>query len=418
MEELMATDLTRSTMANPFSAPRLLRNSTYGILGFPSFIFWVTIFSTLLSTSLGLLILGVGFLLLSFTLRVAGWCTSVERWVLAETLGVVIPAQPRRTNGHTFKDIILDPLRDGTYWRDLVFLTMRTVLGIVSFVVVVAAWTFPIFAASSVFWGWATDWDVIVFVLLLGLGAVSLIAGPMLIEGITQLQVAMARSLLGPGHQRLVERASTAQRNRDLSVEAAEAERRRIERDLHDGAQARLATVAMDLGRAKRKLEHGGDPEVASIVDGAHADAKAAIVELRDLARGIHPAVLTDRGLDAALSDLAARCLVPVHLDVQLERRPSAHIESTAYFAVSELLANVSKHSRASNAWVTVRSDVSELRIDVSDDGIGGVDSFIGSGIDGLRDRIASIDGTISIRSPLGDGTSALIELPLTKAAN
>ena len=205
------------------------------------------------------------------------------------------------------------------------------------------------------------------------------------------------------------------EQSRDRSLEAAEAERRRIERNLHDGAQARLATVALDLGRAKRKLEQGGaSDEVGKIIDGAHEDAKAAIVELRDLARGIHPAVLTDRGLDAALSEVAARCPVPIHLDVRMEQRPTMPVESAAYFAVCELITNIGRHSSANNAWVTVRGTDERLSIEVSDDGVGGVATGLGTGISGLYDRLTAVDGTMNLHSPLGGGTTALIELPVT----
>jgi len=399
-----------------FTMSRLLRGSSYGILGFPFAVLWITIYSTFLSLSFSLMIVGVGFILMSLTLRSAGLFASAERWVLKETLDVEIPAPPRLQSNRGVAGLITNPLRDGSLWRELSFLCLRCITGVLGFVTVVAVWTFPIFAFTSIFWGWSTDWDFSVFIALFAVGIFSLALGPLLIFGITEAHIALARLLLGPGQRELIQRVDTAQRNRDLSVEAAEAERRRIERDLHDGAQARLATVAMDLGRAKRKLErNGGDAEVSAIIDSAHDDAKAAIVELRDLARGIHPAVLNNRGLDAALSDIAARCVVPVHLDVQLLRRPAAHIESAAYFAVCELLTNVSKHSNATNAWVTVRSDSQVLRIDVSDDGLGGVDPGIGSGISGLQDRIQSIDGNFSVHSPLAGGTSALVEIPLTK---
>lgn len=393
---------------------RLLRGTAYGLLGLPASLLWVTIFTTMVSTSFGLLVVGIGFVLFSLTLRLARGAVHVERWLLIETLGIDIPAPPphQRPENRRLSDLILDPLRDGTYWRELAFIGVRSVLGFVAFAVVVAVWAFPVVAISSILWAWwvIEGWTILLF----ALGLVSIVVGPVIIFALTEFQVAIAHLLLGPGHRVLTERADAAQRTRDLSVEAAENERRRIERDLHDGAQARLATVAMDLGRAKRKLEKsGGDPEIESIINAAHHDAKAAIVELRDLARGIHPAVLNDRGLDAALSEVAARCTVPVHLDVRLLRRPAAHIESAAYFAVSELIANISKHANAKNAWVTVRSSETTLLVDVSDDGLGGVDPTIGSGINGLKDRIASIDGTIAINSPLGGGTTVMLEVPL-----
>jgi signal transduction histidine kinase len=405
-------------MSKIFNTSRLLRGSAYGILGIPMLILWASIFAPLVSTSVSLMIIGVGFILLSITLRAAGLAGIVERWILTETFGIEIVKPQRTKTGSSVRSVLLDPLRDGSYWRELAFVGVRSILGSVAAVIVIVTWAFPVFSFSTIFWGWSTSWDFGVLVLILLLGVATIVVGPLLISLITELQIAVAHSLLGLGHRELVQRADTAQRHRDLSVEGAEAERRRIERDLHDGAQARLATVAMDLGRAKRKLERqGGDAEVTAIIDSAHHDAKAAIVELRNLARGIHPAVLTDRGLDAALSDLAARCTVPVHLDVQLAIRPAAHIESAAYFAVSELLANISKHSNATSAWVTVRSDDKELRMDVSDDGLGGVDPSIGSGIRGLHDRIASIDGTFTVTSPLAGGTSAIVEIPLTKAS-
>ncbi len=397
---------------------RFLRGSTYGIVGFPMAILWLTIFTTLLSLSAGLLVIGVGFALLSISLRAAGVAGVVERWLLVEILDVKIEQPTRFSSGPGFANLILDPLRDSSYWRDLVYVGLRTVVGLMAFVITVIVWALPPFAFSTIIWGWFANWDFSDVVVTVMAGLLILLAAPFLIYGITQLQISIAQALLGPGQRQLMERVSTAQRTRDLSVDAAEAERRRIERDLHDGAQARLATVAMDLGRAKRKLERsGGDSEIEAIIDAAHTDAKAAIVELRDLARGIHPAVLTDRGLDAALSEIAARCTVPVHLDVKLHHRAPAHIESAAYFAASELLANVSKHSKAGQAWVTVRSDPTHLRIDVSDDGLGGADPAIGTGLDGLHDRLASIEGVLSVHSPLGGGTTALVEIPLNQRA-
>jgi signal transduction histidine kinase len=404
-----------SSLRGMYDTSRILRGTSYSLLGLPISILWVIVFSPLLGVSLGLLVLGVGFMLFSIALRLAGAAAGVERWLLAEAFRIDVKRQPRNPTGTGFSSLVLDPLRDGTYWRELLFVYIRAIFGPAAAVIVITCWVFPITAISSIIWGWwvIDGWTV----LLVMLGFLSIFVGPVLIAALTEVQIATAQLLLGPGQKILLERAETAQRTRDLSAEAAETERRRIERDLHDGAQARLATVAMDLGRAKRRLEKsGGDPEIESIIDAAHQDAKAAIVELRDLARGIHPAVLTDRGLDAALSDVVARCAVPVHLDVRLLRRPAAHIESAAYFAVSELVANISKHANAKNAWVTVRSTKTTLLIDVSDDGVGGVDPTIGSGVDGIHDRITSIDGTVAINSPLGGGTTVMLEVPLTES--
>jgi signal transduction histidine kinase len=194
-------------------------------------------------------------------------------------------------------------------------------------------------------------------------------------------------------------------------VDTAAADLRRIERDLHDGAQARLVALAMGLGLAREKLLE--DPEAAArMVDEAHGEVKIALQELRDLARGIHPAILTDRGLDAALSSAAGRCTVPVQVTVDLSARPAEAIEGIAYFTVSELLQNVSKHSGASRASVDVWRTADRLMVQVRDDGRGGADTAGGSGLAGLAERLDSVDGLFVLDSPAGGPTTVTAELP------
>jgi len=396
---------------------RFLQNSAFGILGLPMAVLWISALSLLLGLSAGLLIIGIGFVILALTLRFATAGASAERWLLREILHVDIPEPTLRPASQLRRSALLNPLEDPVRWRCLSYLALRMFLGVANAGAVIVIWIFPVVAFIAAVAMLVTDGSPVSEVSIpLILGTFFVVFGPVIIHGFAQAHIHLARSLLGPGREQLIVEADTAVRHRDLSVGAAEAERRRIERDLHDGAQARLATVALDLGRAKRKLEKDDvDPEVAAIIDGAHRDAKEAIVELRNLARGIHPAVLADRGLDAALSEVAARCEVPVHLDVKLHSRPPAHIESAAYFAASELVANITKHSRAQHAWVTVRSDDESVYLDVSDDGVGGADPALGSGLDGLHDRIAGLDGELSVRSPLGGGTSVMVELPLAR---
>ena len=182
------------------------------------------------------------------------------------------------------------------------------------------------------------------------------------------LHGAIIRALLGPsGTAVLQQRVEQLSESREASVDAAEAERRRIERDLHDGAQQRLVALAMDLGLAKERLERGDDDAATvALVGHAHDEAKRAITELRELVRGIHPAVLADRGLDAALSALAARCPVPVDLQVELPERPPAVIEATAYFVVGEALTNVAKHSKARSVRVRVTRRGPILAVEVT----------------------------------------------------
>jgi signal transduction histidine kinase len=204
-------------------------------------------------------------------------------------------------------------------------------------------------------------------------------------------------------------------------MDAAAAERRRIERDLHDGAQARLVALAMDLGMAKEKFTT--DPDAArELVESAHAEAKRAIVELRDLARGIHPAVLTDRGLDAALSALAGRSPVPVEVSVELPARLPESVEVVAYYVVAEGLVNVARHAEATRAWVTVRPGWGIAVIEVGDDGGGGAEvataesNGLGpSGLAGLADRVAAVDGRLIVTSPPGGPTILRAELPVIR---
>ncbi|GAA3298216.1 hypothetical protein GCM10020295_33200 [Streptomyces cinereospinus] len=194
-------------------------------------------------------------------------------------------------------------------------------------------------------------------------------------------------------------------------VDTAAADLRRIERDLHDGAQARLVNLAMGLGLAKEKLLEDPD-QAAAMVAEAHGEVKLALQELRDLARGIHPAVLTDRGLDAALSAVASRCTVPVKVTVDLETRPAEAIEGIAYFTVSELLQNVSKHSRARSASVEVWRTEERLLMQVTDDGRGGARLDGGTGMRGLAERLGAVDGLFAVDSPSGGPTVVTAELP------
>ena len=393
---------------------RLFRSSAYTLASIPIFIAWILGFVLFFGTVFPLVFAGIGLLLLAPSLQAASIGGGVERWILDETMGETIERPKRLPTDRGLRGIFITPLTDTSYWRELLFVSLRIIIAPIAVLPLLTAIA-GFGAATSIIWAWFIDAaapDEIAFTFAVGLLVAFLSSG--ILIAMTSMQVALGRALLGPDKRALTRKANTAVRNRDLSVAAAEAERQRIERDLHDGAQARLATVALDLGRAKRRLEKdGGDAELGAIIDSAHADAKEAIVELRNLARGIHPAVLTDRGLDAALSEIAARCAVPVHLDVHMMARPAPHIESSAYFAVSELLTNITKHSRATQAWVTVRGTPTALRIDVSDNGIGGAEHALGSGLLGLHDRIRSIDGDLTMRSPLAGGTNALIEIPL-----
>jgi signal transduction histidine kinase len=191
------------------------------------------------------------------------------------------------------------------------------------------------------------------------------------------------------------------------------ADRRQIERDLHDGAQQRLLALGMDLGMALEKFDT--DPDAArGLVDDAHREAQRAVVELRNLARGVHPAVLTDRGLDAALSALAARSPVPVQLTVELPERPPASVEATAYFIVAEALTNAARYANASSVDVRLRRIGDSLHVEIADNGIGGAELRPDGGLSGLADRASSVEGSLRVTSPVGGPTVISAELPCT----
>lgn len=199
--------------------------------------------------------------------------------------------------------------------------------------------------------------------------------------------------------------------SRTRIVEAGDRERRRVERDLHDGAQQRLVSLSLELQMARRALGDGGDPTVRRSLERAADEATAALAELRDLALGIHPLILTESGLGAAVESLADRTSVDVAVDVGSERYPPA-VEGAAYFVISEALTNVAKYANASKATVRVQGLDDHLSIEVSDDGIGGADARSGSGLRGLADRLAALDGSITVVSPVGGGTRVRAQIP------
>jgi signal transduction histidine kinase len=207
----------------------------------------------------------------------------------------------------------------------------------------------------------------------------------------------------------LITRLQELRASRVRLVHAGDAERRRLERDLHDGAQARLVGVNLLLGRIKIMIE--GNADAAALVDHAQSELRTGLAELRELARGIHPAVLTTHGLEPAIDALASRLPVPVGVQADAVELP-APVEIAAYFVVSEALTNVTKYAQASAATVTVRQLDGVVRVEIADDGVGGADPGRGSGLSGLADRVAALDGTITVDSPPGAGTTVRVEIP------
>ncbi|MER7508047.1 sensor histidine kinase [Streptomyces lavendulae] len=350
--------------------------------------------------------------------------TGVQRSRFRSLLGLDIPPVVREHPWTTARGIA-ERLRSESIWRQYGYHLVAAPLVATGAALLVLAWAAAAAAASVYAWawmlpveepfgpptGWQAQYDTITV-----LGALLLLAAPWAAAALARLDALAAAALLGPNRARELERrVEDLAESRAGVLDAADLERRRIERDLHDGAQQRLVSLAMNLGIARATLPDL-PPEARAVIDEAHREAKEAIEELSNLVRGLHPAVLEDRGLDAALSGIAARAPLPVELTVDIAVRPGPTIEAVAYFVVSETLANVAKHARARRCSVSIgrvtgaRGDL--LRITVTDDGVGGADPAGGSGLVGLRKRVGSVDGTILINSPLGGPTVVTVELP------
>jgi signal transduction histidine kinase len=395
------------------------------ILDLPFGIAWFTVIVTGLSVGFGTLITLIGIPVLLLLLLFSRLLSAVERARGRLLLDVDVPSPFRslsEPDGLWAK--IKTLLSDGAAWKALAFGVVLFPVGIAWFVVAVTVWSVAAAGLTYPIYGWAlprSDGDLfsgdvafVANVVYVVVGLLALVAAPHVMRGLAAVDRALVRALLGPsGTVQLQQRVEELAESREASVDAAEAERRRIERDLHDGAQQRLVALAMDLGLARERLERGDDTAATTeLIGHAHDEAKRAIIELRELVRGIHPAVLADRGLDAALSSVAARCPVPVELSVDLPQRPPAPIEAAAYFVVAEALTNVAKHSHARQVWVRVARRGPVVVVDVTDDGVGGAVVHQAGGLAGLADRVKAVEGTVRLASPPGGPTTLLVELP------
>ncbi|MFJ2648637.1 sensor histidine kinase [Streptomyces sp. NPDC087420] len=410
---------------------RTWREFGYLMLSLPISVVLFSYAVTMFFTGVGLLITFLGVPVLALGLAGCRAFGAMERARARGLLGMDIrdpePVRGTKAGPMSWVGAIL---KSGVSWRHLVYALVHFPWAVFAFTVALTFWA----TAWSLFlyplWQWVfpryLDEPGITFTgeingrnfyldtpfeigATCAVGLVLVLATPWLVRGLTSVDRLLVAGLLGPS--RMAARVTELESDRGVVVDTAAADLRRIERDLHDGAQARLVALAMDLGLAKEKLTE--DPEAAArMVDEAHGEVKTALQELRDLARGIHPAVLTDRGLDAALSAVASRCTVPVRVEVDLPARPAAAIEGIAYFTVSELLQNVSKHSRAGRASVDVWRSEERLMLQVSDDGRGGADVSAGSGLAGLAERLDAVDGILVVDSPAGGPTTVTAELP------
>src|SRR6266516_361753 len=403
---------------------RMLRESAYLLLVLPvsAIAFAVLVGGLVVGGTLAITIVGLP-VVLGFFLAARG-IAEIERRRAAILVGP-IPSSYRGVAGRGLMARFRTAARDSATWRDIAWLAGVTVLGFAGGVLVVTLgatvgycltlplywWALPHDSLPRVTDAWLVDsWGRIG--LLFAAAVVAAFLTYWIVRGFATGQARLARWILSPGRTaELEDRVDTLARTRAAAADTQTEELQRIERDLHDGAQARLVALAIDLGLAREKLE--SEPDAArALVDAAHEDAKAALEELRELVRGVHPAVLADRGLEGALAALAARSPVPVTLEVETGERPAPAVEAAAYFVVAEGLANVAKHSGATRSVVRVQRPDGRLVVEVADDGAGGADAARGTGIAGLDHRVRALDGVLSVASRAGGPTTLRVELP------
>nr|WP_042192680.1 sensor histidine kinase [Kibdelosporangium sp. MJ126-NF4]CEL19813.1 putative two-component system sensor kinase [Kibdelosporangium sp. MJ126-NF4]CTQ97038.1 putative two-component system sensor kinase [Kibdelosporangium sp. MJ126-NF4] len=355
---------------------------------------------------------GVGIPALPVALKLIRRPVDFERRRAARRLGEPIP-EPYRDGS---------PLKDPASRRDLAWIALHGATGFIVGVFAIALplagvreiitapfwWLFP-GGMQSQFGLVVTSWPLAVLGFVIG---VVFVATTPLLPRVARWQATRARALLEPAPGVvLTDRVAELTASRAAALEAHGAELRRLERDLHDGAQARIAAVVLQLGIADQLFDK--DPARARELLGKAQDtATGALAELRTVVRSIYPPLLTDRGLDGAVTALADRCPIPCTVDVTSRGRRPAAVEAATYFIVAEMLANVTKHSGADHAWISLGGTADTLVIEIRDDGHGGADESHGSGLAGIRKRVEAFDGTVTLSSPPGGPTELKVELP------
>ncbi|HUG13494.1 MAG TPA: sensor histidine kinase [Thermomicrobiales bacterium] len=402
------------------------RAAAFMLSSFVLGIFWFVVLVTLLATGSGMAVGLIGIPILIAAVYVWQQGARSERWRIGALLQEPIPDPYRPTPAGSWWDRFKSLVTDWAIWRDLLYLILLFPIGVIEFVILVLVLTIPVTLLSMpIVWltgnqanveiGSVLSWNLNSVSGMLSLGAIgipALMLGLLAIVATGRAHLAFAKALLGPGERAQLEQKVVDLRDSRARVMDAEMmELRRIERDLHDGAQQWLVATAIDLAMAKDKLE--SEPEAArELIDKAGSQTRQALTDIRNLVRGISPAILVDRGLDPAISALAVRCPIPVHVDVDIERRLPEAVETTAYFIVAEALTNIAKHANATEARITARLFSDRLLLEIMDNGPGGADPRGGTGLTGLKDRASALDGELRIESPTGGPTRIRAELP------
>ena len=405
-----------------------------GVAGVAGFLITVLMLAAGLTISASVLGTVVGLLLLTLALRVSRRLGGLHRRLAWWLLRYRVEAPPKFQPGTGILGRVDKRLRDRAAWRGVSYSLAKLPVAAVQLYAITTAViglfdiTYPVdwllfwhrpngpvsptvalnplpFGGSFKIYGLPGTFLAVI------VGAAAVLAATWLARAITAGDRWLVRSLLGPSS--MAERVTELERTRSLAVEDSAAALRQVERDLHDGAQMRLAALAMNLGMAREKLDDDDDATVRELIDAAQRNAVDALADLRDLARGIHPPAL-DNGLPSALATLAASSAIPALVTADIKARPAPAIETIAYFCAAELIANATKHSYANQIEINIYTERSGvLRLEVTDDGIGGADAAHGTGLTGLAQRVSTVDGHLEVSSPSGGPTTIIVKLPL-----
>lgn len=397
----------------PLLDPGVWRALLYNLTDLP--IAWVAGGILLLSVVVSTGFVPLALFVVPITLMLFRAAARFERVRARSLLDVAVEEPPELVLPKGVIDRFLAAVKDVFAWRAIGYFVIKFALANIAFFTTIAVGWGSIALMTMPFWlpeprTASPEVAAVQLVLAVVGGIVLLAAAPRVVKGVASLSGVMVRALLGPISE---ERIRQLEGQRSSAVRAADVDRRRIEQDLHDGAQVRLTALALQIGMAREAAAEGAKQEhLAHLLEEAHEQAKQALREIRDLARGIHPAILTDRGLEAALTSMLGRLPIPIDFDVDVDERPSPEIESIVYFVAAEAVTNAVRHSDSPTVGLRVVRSGDDLTVEVRDRGRGGADAGAGTGLANLRQRVESAGGVMTVQSPEGVGTLVRAVVP------